>query len=235
MRPGVPACARNTGTSARARRRNWRRCRAAAAAGVASVAPPCCDIDVRIHAAGRVRDDARAGERFGDQRRHVRIHRPGQVLVAGRAELAARHEHDVRHFGQRLDLIAVEQVGLDAFDAPAVELFAQALFAEACDADHAPSGAARLAIRASVGPILPPTPRMMMSPDSFRQVRDKRRRSAWSSPLRDDRRRESVGQRVDWRQRSCVPALAGTTGRRDAISNQLDTNGLDRGTHTSGD
>ena len=91
-------------------------------AGVASVAPPCVHVDVRVNAAGRVGDDARARECLGDQRRHVRVHRPGQVLGAGRAELAAGHEHHVRQFRQRLDLRAVEQVGLDAFDAPAGQL-----------------------------------------------------------------------------------------------------------------
>ena len=42
-----------------------------------------------------------------------------QVFGAGRAELAARHEDDVRQLGQRLDLRAVEQVGRDALDAHA--------------------------------------------------------------------------------------------------------------------
>ena len=87
-------------------------------AGVASVAPPCSHVDIRINAAGRKGDDARAGEGLGDQRRHMGIHRPGQVLGAGRAELAAGHEHDVRQLRQLLDLRAVEQIGLDAFDAP---------------------------------------------------------------------------------------------------------------------
>ena len=75
-------------------------------------------IDVGINAAGRVGDDARAREGLGDQRRHMRVHRPGQILGAGRAELAAGHEHDVRQLRQRLDLGAIQQVGLDAFDAP---------------------------------------------------------------------------------------------------------------------
>ena len=38
------------------------------------------------------------------------------------------------------------------------------------------SGAARFASRASVGPILPPTPRMMMSPSSLREFGDEGRR-----------------------------------------------------------
>ena len=76
-------------------------------------------------------------KRFGDQRRHVRVHRPGQVLVAGRAELAARHEHHVGKLRQRLDLLALEQIGRDAFDRPAGEFFAYALLAEAGNADHA--------------------------------------------------------------------------------------------------
>ena len=67
-----------------------------------------------------------AGERLRHQRRHMRIHRPGEVLLPGRAELAARHEDDVRQFRQRVDLRAVEQVGRDAFDAVRGEPFAQA-------------------------------------------------------------------------------------------------------------
>ena len=91
-------------------------------AGVASVAPPCLHVDVGVHAARRIGDDARARKGLGDQRRDVRVHRPGQVFGAGRAELAAGHEHHVRQLRQLLDLCAVEQVGLDALDAPAGQL-----------------------------------------------------------------------------------------------------------------
>ncbi len=42
--------------------------------------------------------------------------------LAGRAELAAGHEHHVGELRQRLDLLAVEQVGRDAFDAGGGEL-----------------------------------------------------------------------------------------------------------------
>ena len=75
-----------------------------------------------------------AGEGLGDQRRHVRVHRPSQVLVAGGAELAAGHEHDVGEFRQRVDLLAVEQVGLDALDAATGKLLPQAFLAEAGNA-----------------------------------------------------------------------------------------------------
>ena len=57
--------------------------------------------------------------------------------MAGRAELAARHEHDVGKLRQRFDLLALEQVGLEAFDRPAGELLAHALLAETGNADHA--------------------------------------------------------------------------------------------------
>src|SRR5262249_17097982 len=93
--------------------------------------------DKGVHAAGRIGDDARAREGFGHQRRHVRVHRPGQILVPGRAELAARHEHHVGKLRQRLDLLALEQIGRDAFDPVAGELLAQARLAEAGNADHA--------------------------------------------------------------------------------------------------
>ena len=81
-----------------------------------------------------MREPAKA---LGDQRRHMRIHRPGQVFGSGRAELAAGHEHDVRQLRQRLDLGAVQKIGLDAFDAPAGQLLAQAFFAEARHAHDA--------------------------------------------------------------------------------------------------
>ena len=107
-------------------------------AGVASVAPPCVHVDIGIHAAGRIGDDARARECFGDQRRHMRVHRPGQILLAGGAELAAGHEHDIGKLRQRVDLLAVEQIGRDAFDARGGKRSRATLFVEARDADHAP-------------------------------------------------------------------------------------------------
>ena len=68
---------------------------------------------------------------------------------------------------QRFDRRAVEQVAGDRLDAVRLQLLAQARTGEARDADdallRAPPGAAR---RASVGPILPPTPRMRMSPST---------------------------------------------------------------------
>jgi hypothetical protein len=82
----------------------------------------------------------------------------------GGAELASGHEHHVGEFRQRVDLLAVEQVGLDAFDAASRELFPQALFAETGNA-HDP-----LARRRALGelrqrrPDLSATPRTMMSP-----------------------------------------------------------------------
>jgi len=94
-------------------------------------------VDKGVHAAGRIGDDARAREGFGHQRRHVRVHRPGEILLAGRAELAARHEHHIGKLGQRVDLFALEQIGLDAFDPVAGEFFAHAFLAEAGNADHA--------------------------------------------------------------------------------------------------
>ena len=137
MRPGVPArareilehgLARDAGIGVGAGRRCRRRRLGRAAA---------MHVDVGIHAAGRIGDDARARECLGDQRRHVRVHRPGQVLVAGGAELAAGHEHHVGELRQRLDLPAVEQIGGDALDAAASSCLAQARFAEARHADHA--------------------------------------------------------------------------------------------------
>ena len=65
------------------------------------------------------------------------VHRPGEGFVPGRAELEARHEDDVRQFRQRLDLRTIEQVGRDALDAVCGQALAQALLAEARNADDA--------------------------------------------------------------------------------------------------
>ena len=40
-------------------------------------------------------DDAAAGVLFADQRRHVRVHGPGQCLLAGGTEFHAGHENHV--------------------------------------------------------------------------------------------------------------------------------------------
>ena len=93
-------------------------------------------VDVGIDAAGGEGDDARAGERLGDQGRDVRVHRPGEFLAAARAELAPGHEHDIGQLGQGLDLLAVEEIGGDAFDAMALQAVAQTLLAETGHADH---------------------------------------------------------------------------------------------------
>ena len=94
-------------------------------------------VDVRVHAAGGVGDDARAGEGVRDQRRHIGVHRPGQLLPSGGAELASRHEHCVRKLRQRLDLLAVKEVGGDALDPAGDEPLAQSLLAETRDGDDA--------------------------------------------------------------------------------------------------
>ena len=191
MRPGRSArarkilkhlLARDAGVGVDAGRRNGRR-----RFGRAAVP----HIDIRINAAGRIGDDARAREGLGDQRRHMRIHRPGQILGAGGAELAAGHEHDVRKFRQRLDLGAVEQIGLDAFDAPARQLLAQALLAETRNADDALSrGRALGEPRQRRSDLSANSQNDEIARNSFRS----RRRgppTARSSPLRDGRRREN--------------------------------------------
>ena len=94
------------------------------------------DVDERIDVAGREGDDARILERLRHHRRNVGVHRPGQILAAGRAELPSGHEDDVRRLGQTRDRLAIEQIGGDAFDAPGFELFAQARFAEASNAEN---------------------------------------------------------------------------------------------------
>ena len=107
---------------------------------------------------------------FGDQSRHQHVHRPGQVLrLAGDAELAARHEDDVLGIGQRRDRIAVEQIGLVVVStAVGFERIAQARLARSARRRSTRRrGVARRAMRARVGPILPPTPSTTMSPGTF--------------------------------------------------------------------
>ena len=69
-------------------------------------------------------------EALGHQRRHMRIHRPGQPFAAGGAELAAGHEDDVGRIGQRGQRLARQQVGLDALDALRLQALAQARLAK---------------------------------------------------------------------------------------------------------
>jgi hypothetical protein len=55
--------------------------------------------------------------------------------MTGGAELEARHEDDVRKLGQGIDLRAIEQISLDAFDTLRGQALAQSLLAEPRDAD----------------------------------------------------------------------------------------------------
>ncbi|MCY1374432.1 hypothetical protein D9M69_617720 [compost metagenome] len=77
---------------------------------------------------------------LGHQRRHVRVHGPGQRVVCVGAELAPGHEDHVGARRQRGDGGAVEQVAGDGLDAVRFERFAHAGFAEAGDGDHAATG-----------------------------------------------------------------------------------------------
>jgi hypothetical protein len=94
----------------------WRSRRAAARRHVLGRAA-ALDRHEGINAAGREGDDARGLEDLGDHRRHLHVHRPGERHVAGRAELAAGHEHHVGRLGQALERAAIEQVGGDRLDA----------------------------------------------------------------------------------------------------------------------
>ena len=84
------------------------------------------------------------------------------------------------------------------------------------------SGAARLANRASVGPIFPPTPRMMRSPLEFRRIRQQLADPAMTSPARDARRRGTVRASTS---PVAASAVLSNSGRLigNPISNQLDT------------
>ena len=103
---------------------------------------------------------------------------------------------------QALERRAVEQVAGDALDALRLELRAQRRVGEARHADHAPPGAARLAMRASVGPILPPTPSTRMSPSHAREVGVERRRRRGHEVLE----RLDVGEALRQRAHARAPA-----------------------------
>ena len=130
----------------------------------------------RIDAAGGERDDARGREGLRHQRRHVRVHRPGQRQIALRAELASGHEDDVGELaaggGSRIRpadrnaMVSMPRACSHSLDAG---------LAEARHADDAACRAGRLSPgRAKVGPILPPTPSTMMSPSTCLEVVDQR-------------------------------------------------------------
>ena len=132
----------------------------------------------RIDAARREGDDARGREDLGDDGRHMHVHGPGQRRIAGRAELHGRHEDDVgepsagrsTRVGGRADRrrwsrcppapAPSRTAGSEKRATPTTRL----------------SGAARLAMRASVGPILPATPSTRMSPGEIGEIGDKFRR-----------------------------------------------------------
>ena len=70
-------------------------------------------------------------------------------------------------FRHRLDLLAVEEVGLDAFDTGSREFSRRPFSLKRATPTTRLPGAARLASCASDGPIFPPTPRTMRSPGRF--------------------------------------------------------------------
>src|SRR6185369_4348969 len=90
-----------------------------------------------VDVSGREGDDPRRPIALGDERRHVRVHGPGERRRAARAELVAGGEDHVRRVGQRGDGGAVEQVAGDRFDAVLAEPVAHRAVAEAGDADDA--------------------------------------------------------------------------------------------------
>ena len=113
------------------------------------------DIDHRIDVAGRKGDNPAVAIGFGNDRRHMHVHRPGQIRAAAAAELAPGHEDDVFGFWQRRDVVGVEQIALDRLDTPGGQLFFHTGFGKAGDANdffvgcgafgHAGEGRAHLA------------------------------------------------------------------------------------------
>nr|WP_284298213.1 hypothetical protein [Homoserinibacter gongjuensis] len=86
---------------------------------------------------GRERHDPRVAEGLGHVGRHERVHRPQEVFAPPVVELETRHVDHVGKLRQRLDFVAVQQVGLDGLDPGLFELLAAALLAEAGHPDDA--------------------------------------------------------------------------------------------------
>ena len=66
---------------------------------------------------GREHDDSAAAISRADERGKMRVHGPRERFVAGRSELPAGHEDDVRRVGQPRDRGFVEQIAADRLDA----------------------------------------------------------------------------------------------------------------------
>ena len=145
--------------------------------------------------------------------------------MAGRAELAAGHEHHIGKFRQCLDLAR------DRADRPRCTRCpgGRAPRAGRCSLNRATPttrlpGAARLASRASEGPILPPTPRMMRSPGSASSSACKLARRRGHHLLKVSPRRAGDPAVRRRRRSSGVPDRSAF--QRSEISNCLDTMNL---------
>ena len=91
----------------------------------------------RIDAARREGDDARVPEGFRHQGRYMHVHGPGQFFGPLRAELAPGHVNDILGLRQGFEGTAVEQVGLDGFNAPGLQPGFDVRIAEPRHADDA--------------------------------------------------------------------------------------------------
>ena len=89
-----------------------------------------------VDAGGGEHHEARTREALRHQRRHMRVHRPGQPLAALAAELAAGHEDDVGHLGQGVQGLRRQQVSLQALDALGLQPGLEPRLGKARHADH---------------------------------------------------------------------------------------------------
>ena len=112
-------------------------------------------------------------EGLGHHHRHADVHHPGQRGVVGGAELVPGHEDDVPD--AVVDIGQAFERGRDRAGRrrrhstpwPSSDARRDGSVKRATPITRLP-GAARLAMRARVGPILPPTPSTMMSPSTRR-------------------------------------------------------------------
>ena len=190
--PAWRASRSTSAAPARGRCSSPRSRRAPAGAARPRVAPPEADGDERVDVAGREGDDAAVGHGLGDEAGEHRVGRPrARRRVAG-AELVAGHHDHVRDARQaaRSRRGRAGRRGSARCPAPRAPSATAGSLKRATAMMRLP-GAARRAMRASVGPILPPTPSSMMSPSTRREVGlDLGRRSR--EPLLELRRRRGA-------------------------------------------
>ena len=130
--------------------------------------------DEPIDVAGRERHDPAARELAANDGGQVRVHRPGERLLAGRAELHPGEVKNVRGVRQSLHRRLVQQIAANGLDAVPLQLRLEAGRGKARHTDDAPPDAGE--VRRAPGHArearahLAATPSTMRSPSSRRNV-----------------------------------------------------------------